>query len=1790
MIKSEENYKIIEVIYNSQYTTVFKALDVKRNEKVIIKTLNREFNNPINISKIKNKYNLLKKLESEYILKVHEVLEFENRLSILLEDFEGVHLSQYIDNNHIELKELLEIALKITKCIKYIHSSYIIHKDINPLNIIYNSDKKIIKLVGFENSSEFSFETAEALNPNVFHDRLHYISPEQTGRMNRPIDYRTDFYSLGITLYELACSKLPFDCFDPADIVYFHIAKTPLPIYEINPSIPNVVSKIILKLMEKMPEDRYKSAAGIEFDLQECINQLEERGFIEEFELGKNDILDKFEIPKKIYGRDNEIKKLLNAFQRASKGNVELILIGGYSGIGKTALVNEIHKPIMKEHGIFLSGKYDQYNKNTPYSALFNAFDQFCTYILSDSEVELKKWREKILDSLGENGSLLIDVIPKLQLIIGSQPQVQEQSIVEIQIKFSAALQNLLRAISSQSRPIVFFIDDVQWIDTASLELFKMIIFDNSIRGLMFICTYRENEVDISHPLIRTIKEIKKDNGRIEYLHLSNLDIHAVTEIIFNVFNCNEEDAYELAKIVHEKTLGNPFYIIEFLKHCNEEKLLYYNVCERSWMWNESDIRNRKTSDNVVDFLIEKMKTLPEATKELISMASCIGNRFDIKIVLEISGKSLKDINEDLKPAIDSEMIYVLGKDGLNSKKVEFLFCHDKFQQAGYFALSEEDKKKIHMNIANYYETIEGLKNTSSLFLVAEHYSKILDCIKKEEDIKRVINIFFNAAQAARLTSAFDTARQYLELIMDIIPKSCKMNPSFMKPIYTEYHLVLFSLADFEKVDKVYSKIKKITKDPIELVNACCVQLISLSNRSRYKEAFYLGVSLLQKLGVSYPENNLEDVIEAEIEKYYLNERKGSIEELEEKELPCSKKYNAIAKLLNRITPASVFFNPLASFWAVLISANLMVERGVTNWALENSATIAVALIPLRNDYYTGYKLTKKLISIIERKGSNEELYRMYHAHSILNCHWFEPLESAIYYAHKAYKGNLENGEFEFSCFSFFTSQAGTLECCNSILEMQVEVEGAIAFATKTGNLYSLEAFVSFLQLVKALKGENLSYGSFNDKTFDEEKHVKNIHNNGIALCYYYIYRALSALLFSDFVGAYTLTKKAALYLSHVPSAFYIVALYRFLTSISISKIIEEVKNTEEKLMMQKTLEENQEWMRQRAKDAPFNFQHLYDIVNAEIKATEGKYDEAFKLYEKAMLEAKKNKRPYHYALICEIIGQGYLRMGIKKIASFYIKEAYSSFLDWRAVGKVDWMKEKYKDILFSNTSPQYLSMDYNGLNCIDLKAIINVSQAISSEIERDKLLEKLMTIVMQNSGSTMGHILLKDEDRLIVSVSGRLNNNLELIVNHKEIAFDNIGTEKILPMSMINYAVRTKEVLIIDNIARSQFAYDNYFEGNSIQSAMCLPILQQNILKGIVYLENNILSGAFTKNNIEVLKIISSQAAISIENAFLYTKLENKVKERTFQLEQTISKLKETNSALEQEIIHRVTTEEALKESERQISYSKEYDKIKMEFFSNISHELRTPINVIFSALQMHEFKLKDCFYVNTYKDCYKYGSTMKQNCYRLLRLVNNLIDITKIDTGYFDINQININIISLIEDITLSVADYIENKGLSLIFDTNVEEKVIACDPEKIERIILNLLSNAVKFTPSGGSIMVNIEDGIENISIRVKDNGRGIPKEKINSIFERFVQVDKSFTRDHEGSGIGLSLVKALVELHGGTICAKSSEGCGTEFIIYIPCKLANKTYDEIACCEELNKSYIEKINIEFSDIYK
>ncbi|MEN6390198.1 MAG: AAA family ATPase [Syntrophomonas sp.] len=1504
MINPEHKYKILETIYYSSHSIIFRALNTITREKVIIKTLNRKLYNLNNLYQLKHEHKLLDRLGGFYVVKPHEFVNFETSFALVIEDIEAISLSQFIVHHRLTLKEFIVFALKICQCLDFVHSNQVIHKDINPSNIVYNPQTETIKLIDFGISSEYSFEALPALNPNILEGTLPYMSPEQTGRMNRPIDYRTDFYSLGITLYEMACGRLPFDSPNPAEIVHSHIAITPVPVHRINSLIPECVSKIIDKLMSKMPEARYKSIAGIVSDLERCREIISNNIIIDtKFEPGQGDLSDKFEIPRKLYGRDSELNNLLVSFERIRKGKAELILIGGYSGIGKTTLVNELHKPIIREQGIFISGKYDQYTKSKPFSALFQAMDQFCRYILSEPEISVERWKHRILEALAGRGRLIIEHIPRLEFIIGEQPSIQQVSAPEEQACFKAALKNLILAIPSSAHPVVFFMDDIHWADMASLELFETVLTDSNIDNLMFIGAYRDNEVDAAHPLLRSIDKIRRNDGIVQLLALGNLTRNIIEEIISDISGRSQEEARPLAEAVVEKTLGNPFYIIEFINQCHKNHLIFYDHGLKRWQWDEEGVRTFKISNNVADYLIGKIGSLPRDTQELLAIASCLGNNFNINDLAMVSGKNEMILKNELKPAIASEMIYATTFVEVKHEEAQFKFCHDKFQQAGYQTISEGRRQGIHLSIARYYASMPEWEESARLFVVAEHYSKALNCLHSEEELNRVIDIFFKTAHAAILSSAFDTARKYLELIEANASDEMTRDKSFLLHLYCEFHLVFFSLARFDEMDLAFTRIGAIIREPLDLVDIYCIQLISLSNRSRYKEAFFLGVSLLEKLGVYYPQHRLAEQINEEVEKYYDYEHNNTITMLEEKPIISGVNTKAIAKLINRIAPAGLFYNPLAAFWAICLNTNLMIERGITPWGLESSAAFMPVLIALRGDYRPGYTLTKNSIDIAKKKGFTGELYRMYHTLGLFTSHWFEPLGNSIDYAHEAFKGNLDNGEFEFSCFSYFASQVAILETCESISDMQCEVEAAFSFASKMNNYFSLLSFVVFKQLVKALKGETFSYGSFNDEYFQEETHLIQIEGHAIGQCYYSIYRALLAVIFGDFQTAFILTESAIPYLPHM-TGFYTIALHNFLNSLSICRTIEKLEEGEEKQNLNIKLRNNQVWLEKRAQDAPFNFQHLYNLINAEILSIEGEYDQALQLYEKAIILAKENKRPYHYALFCELAGQRYTQMGVMRIASIYLREAYSAYLTWETTGKTEAMKEKYPQLVFSPVdahSVPYYQTNTIFTDSIDLSAVAEASQAISVEIERKKLIEKIITIIMKNSGSNRGYLLLKEDTGWMLSKCEHTYGLIEFFIEGREIILDNFTGMVSLPVSVVSYVARTKEALIIDSVKDSQFALDSYFIEHSTSSALCFPVLFQNILKGIVYLENDLMTEAFSPKRLEVLNILASQAAISLENSALFSELDNKVALRTRQLEQEIAEHKKTENALKQ-------------------------------------------------------------------------------------------------------------------------------------------------------------------------------------------------------------------------------------------------------------------------------------------------
>ena len=597
------------------------------------------------------------------MIKAYDLQRYQNSLAMLLEDFGGESLKIWMSKRKFTLEQFLTIAIKITESLGTIHTANIIHKDINPSNIVFNPETGQLKIIDFGVSTILSRENPTIRNPNYLEGTLAYISPEQTGRMNRAIDYRTDFYSLGVTLYELLTHQLPFETTDPMELVHCHIAKQSVPPHQRIDEIPIAVSKIVMKLLAKTAEERYQSAWGLKADLEACLHQLQASGRICDFSLATHDISDKFQISQKLYGREKEVACLLASFKRVSQGLTEMVLVTGYSGIDKSALVNEVHKLIVQQRSYFISGKFDQFKRNIPYASLIQAFQELIRQLLTGSETQLQSWRQNLLAALGSNAQVIIDVIPELELIIGKQAPVLQMGSSEAQNQFNLVFQKFISVFTEKEHSLVIFLDDLQWADSASLKLIELLITAPASQHLLMIGAYRDNEASATHPLMLTLEQIQKVCARVNNITLQPLAIGHVNQLIAETLCCSIEASKTLAELLFSKTNGNPFFLNQLLQSLYQENLLLYDTNTGHWQWHIEKIQAIGITDNVVELMVGKIEKLDRSTQHVLKLAACVGNRFDLEVLSIVNAKSLSDTAAELWPALQEGLLVPLSDD-----------------------------------------------------------------------------------------------------------------------------------------------------------------------------------------------------------------------------------------------------------------------------------------------------------------------------------------------------------------------------------------------------------------------------------------------------------------------------------------------------------------------------------------------------------------------------------------------------------------------------------------------------------------------------------------------------------------------------------------------------------------------------------------------------------------------------------------------------------------------------------------------------------------------------------------------------------------------------------------------------------------------------------------------------------------------------------------------------------------------------------------------------------------------
>ncbi|MBN3892205.1 MAG: AAA family ATPase [Nostoc sp. JL31] len=1505
-----EGYKVLTELHTSPNSQVYRGYRELDRQPVVLKVLWQEYPSPEAIARFKLEYDLTRRFQAPGIIQAYDLKKYQNTLVLVLEDFGGQPLRELLNQSPLPLQNFLQLAIQVAAALEEIHQQQIIHKDINPANILLNPTTQQTKIIDFGIATLLSRENPTLRNLNVLEGTLAYISPEQTGRMNRSIDYRTDFYSLGVTFYELLTQHLPFISDDPVELVHSHIAKQPIPPDRINPQIPPALSQIVMKLLEKTAEARYQSAFGLKADLQQCLEMLNTTGQIPLFELGQHDCSGRFQIPQKLYGREAEVANLLAAFERASHGQSEVMLIAGYSGIGKSALVQEIYKPITQQRGYFISGKFDQFQRNIPYSSLIQAFQALIRQLLTTSEAEITTWRKKLLDALGVNGQVIIEVIAEVELIIGQQPPVIELSPKEAQSRFNLVLQNFIKVFTQKEHPLVMFLDDLQWADSASLQLIQLLMSQADSQYLLLIGAYRDNEVDKSHPLWTTIASLEQAGVAIHELTLTPLALPEIQQLLSDTLNnADLADVTPLAELLQQKTNGNPFFMNEFLKSLYAEELLQFNFTQRQWQWQLAKIQAAQITDNVVELMALKIQKLPVATQEALKLAACIGNSFDLHTLAIASSKSLADVAAQLWEAVQTGLILPQGNDyqllqvadlevtALTNLDVVYKFLHDRVQQAAYSLISTDQKQAVHLQIGQLLlQGITPQKQEERIFDIVNQLNFGINLITDPQQRQKLAQLNLTAGNKAKASAAYQPALDYLTMGINSLAASCwRQQYQLALALHTAAAEAAYLGGNFERMDALTDEVLQKTRSTVDQVQVYAIKIQAAIARDQLLAASQLGLQVLQLLGIPLASNPGQPQIMLGLLKTkfaLVGKQVHTLVDLPKLTHPTKL---AAIRILASIASATYLAAPNVFPLTVFKQVEISAKYGNAAESAFAYATYGLILCGVVGDLQGGYKFGELALKVLDRFNAKHLQARTLFVVNSFVRHWQEPLQNTIPSLQAAFQIGRDTGDTEYSAFCANTSSMHSYFSGQNLAEL----DECLAIYAETVQQFKKKPIFVLIQLyrqvVANLQGKNTNpcqlVGEFYDATAMLAQHIES--NYRTAIFYIYTNHLTLNYWFEDYATAVKNADLAIPYLDAVV-ALYIVGWFHFYDSLGRLALASVVSATERQKLLQRVAA-NQKKLQVWAKFSPVNYTHKLALVEAEWHRVHGESSQAIAYYDRAIALAQENQYLNEAALANELTAKFYLAQNKSKIAQVYLQEARYLYLQWGAIAKVKDLEAKYPQLLTRilektvNSTLSTTTSNPTGLTStsrsesLDLVTVIKASQTLSEEIQLDKLLSNLMRILMENAGAQRGFLLLSTKGKFLIEAQGTVGENTIQVL--ESLSIEN---NQILSTAIVNYVIRTKTNVVLNDaineaVGIGEFIKDPYIRQYQPRSILCTPLINQGKLAGIVYLENNLTTGAFTPDRLELLNLLSAQAAISIENARLYTDLAalNKAYER---------------------------------------------------------------------------------------------------------------------------------------------------------------------------------------------------------------------------------------------------------------------------------------------------------------------
>lgn len=1875
------NFSQVELLHVGQRYHIYQAFDAAQ-KPVLIKTPASDQPGRRDIMVLRKIYDMLAHRDVPGLL-VPLGFELDGQSAILILKPAGeLTLAELMSAGPLAKDRFLKLAIKLTRALAAIHDQKIIHGQVWPQNVMLDSDEAVT-FIDFGRAT--TFDAAERLQvdsirPMRLDGPLLYLAPEQTGRMNTPVDHRTDLYSLGALFYELLTGVPPFNLTDPLELVHAHLSKAPVPPHKVKGTVPLVLSNLVMKLLNKSPEERYQSASGLIYDLV----HIDEHPLPEfdNFVLASRDRARTLGAPARLYGRAKEIALLANSFETmVNTDQAQLVLVSGYSGVGKTSLVRHLYEPLARQSGFCLMGKFDQLRRDIPFSTFTSAFEELIQYLLTEGDEQIGYWRHKLRSELGPAASILSRFLPHIELLVGEQERTADLAPAEEQRRFKTIFRQFVQVFAQKSHPLVLFLDDLQWADADSLELLKTLLAEPRGLNLLLVGSYRNNEVDANHLLIQTLTSLKDSD--VAHITLEPLGFDDLSDLVCDLLHCSKAEALPLSQLIHRRTGGNPFFAIQFLKMLNQENLLSYDALAGTWHWDLSKLEVLDYTDNIVDLLVARLRKLPEAARHLMQVAACLGNTFELDLLTAVAPIDGADFERALGQCLSEGLLL--------NRNSSYRFLHDRVQQAAYALIEPDERGREHLRIGRLLVNhLGGDSAADRIFEVVSQYNAGQELIVDHSEKLLLAQLNLQAGTKARRNYAFTSAMQFLSAGIDILDAHLSTQAHDLH-FGLKYALAecYFCVADFAQARQRALELFAIAGSDLEQAHVHRLLAEISTACFEYAESVQHGLDGLALLNVSLPARPDHSYLESLIADIWSRLGGRSIAELVDLPIMSEPVICTAIELLQTIFGSSMMIDRNLYFSSGAKIVQLSIEYGNCDGSVVGYSQFGSFLPRLFGKYKEAQEFDQLAKELVSKRGLNSYAARL-EFNSSITSFWTDNLAVSTERMQSAAEMGLRHGD---SAFAAFACGHVLVDFWISGMPLGAVYQQAVNFV----EFYSQRNLPLQWDTNKLIRRMTRRYSAGSAELLEleqsEESYLEElIGANPLVGALYHVLMMQAHFIWGDYNRALASSNRARETLwAHV--TFAGECEYWFYYPLILAAVFDE-QSLDEKFKTIETIENSVELLESWSSHNPQDFEAKHLLVLAELARLKGLYKEAHQLFERAIACAKEYQQLQLQAISCELASRFYGSRGYPRSAHSSLVEARDCYSAWGAEAKVSQLNVRLphdKNLPSLSAEGERASQSWS----LDMMTVFKASQALASEVVLDRLLETLMRVVVESAGAQRAVLILQQDEQLFVRAhsmaraqtstsprslkdSADSDSLLDLLsdtsvddglsgtgASNTVIEEVPLKSFKAVPASLINYVSRTMEAVVLgDAAADNIFGNDAYFKECGTRSALCLPILKQSKLLGMLYLENNLAARIFTPDRLNLLQMLSLQLVISLENARLFealTKSEQQFRQ-TFEMaavgkaqiecktlrfiqanakyreitgysmhelstltfgdithpDDRDSNLREFKDHLErgtdtyhlqkryirkdggvlwvnlnvailrdaqgepisaivaaEDITRRLRDELELKNLNQQLEQrvqertaelklAKEQaelaNRTKSAFLANMSHEIRTPMNAVIGMSDL----LSRTALSGEQEDLVH---NIQNSADALLHLIDDILDLSKIEAGKIELCQGTFDLRKLVEDCIHLFAESARKKGVHLsgIIAENVPP-LVEGDHARIRQILLNLLSNAIKFTERGHvALTVKIDDdssvcidldGLISVLFTVDDSGIGMDEATLAQLFKPFSQADASITRRFGGTGLGLSISKKLAEIMGGQLDVTSAPGKGSEFKLGLP----------------------------------